>query len=113
MDKIYHLNVSGVTEGFTISWSTLCSRPWSKLALMFSSEHDLKMLDNKVFIDRDPLIFRHLINYLRTNQTPVLEDKNEAMLFNCELIFWDLIEDNDQQPDAKPAEPIILSQIQE
>lgn len=88
MQTIFSLNVSGVTEGFTISSATLCSRPNSKLAALFSGQNKLNLINDKVFIDRDPTIFRHLINFLRTDQRPILENKNEAQLFECELKYW-------------------------
>lgn len=78
MNKVFHLNVSGVTEGFTISQATLCSRKNSKLFAMFSGQLDINLIDNKIYIDRDPTTFKHLINYLRTGKMPLLDNRNDA-----------------------------------
>ena len=45
---------------------------------MFSGKHEHKIVDNKVFLDRDGPTFKHLINYLRNDQEliPEFETKN-------------------------------------
>ena len=66
-EDLIELNVGGVTQGFTFRRSLLCSVPGTPLELMFSGRHELKLIDGKVFIDRDPKLFIHVINFLRNN----------------------------------------------
>ena len=65
---IIELDVGGVTEGFKVRRSLLCTIKGSALETMFSGRHSLPLLENgKVFVDRDPRVFLLLINYLRNN----------------------------------------------
>ena len=49
------------------------------------------MVDDKVFIDRDPRIFSMLLNYLRTNGLNFnIEDSTTSDLFKYELKHWKL-----------------------
>ena len=59
---------------------------------MFSGRHNLKKIDGKVFIDRDPETFKMLINYLRNNLVvpPPLKHQNDRIQLNQELEFWGL-----------------------
>ena len=59
------LNVGGVTEDFIVSKDLLCSIKPSTLEEMFSGRHELKKFNGKVFIDRNPKIFRYVLDYLR------------------------------------------------
>ena len=67
VEDILMLNVGGETTNFTVTKSLLTSVPGSALEAMFSGRHTLTKLDDRVFIDRDPVAFRGLINYLRNN----------------------------------------------
>ena len=72
----FELNVRGDTEGFTISKALLCSVPGSRLEDKFSGRHPIQKENGKVLMDRDPAVFRDLVNFLR-NPTifPVFENK--------------------------------------
>ena len=93
---VLELNVSGVTEGFTLRRQLLCQVPGSALEAMFSERNDvmLQRVNNKVFVDRDPKIFKYVVMYLRNNQKlPMIQDKFRRELFEQELDFWGLKQD--------------------
>ena len=72
--KTIKLNVGG--QYFTTSLETLTKDPGSMLHAMFSGRFDTKPAeDGSYFIDRDGTHFRHILNYLRTGQLIVPEDK--------------------------------------
>ena len=60
-NDIVELNVSGVTEGFTVTKSLLRSFSGSYLDIMFSGKFPLQKVKNKIFINRDPHIFKMLL----------------------------------------------------
>ena len=66
-EELIELDVSGVTQGFKVRRSLLTSVPGSALEAMFSGRHTLKKVNNKVFIDRNPNIFGHVLDFLRNN----------------------------------------------
>ena len=77
-DEIFELNVSGVTKGFSLSKKLLTSKPDTAIEAMFSGRHTIKKVDGQVILDRDPKIFRCLVNYLRNPiKEPVLKDEYE------------------------------------
>ena len=39
----------------------------SRLKTMFSDDLELTKVNGKIFVDRDPKMFEHLINYLRND----------------------------------------------
>ena len=57
---------------------------------MFSGLHELKVIDNQVFLDRDGKAFQHLVNYLRNDREllPEFNDPNDENQFYKELDFW-------------------------
>jgi hypothetical protein len=60
-----NLNVGG--QLFTTSLTTLCFEPNSMLASMFSGRFEMQKDKNGcVFLDRDPIYFGHILNWLRT-----------------------------------------------
>jgi len=66
-DTIIELNVGGTH--FTSFKSTLCKEENSMLAAMFSGRHPLtKDSKGRFFIDRDPVAFKVILDYLRTEQ---------------------------------------------
>lgn len=62
--EVINLNVGGTCELMT-SIDILTSDKGSYLEKTFSGKHELKMIDGKVFLDRDGETFKTLINYLR------------------------------------------------
>lgn len=68
------LNVGG--KLFDTSLSTLNKDPGSMLHAMFSGRFDTKAReDGAYFIDRDGTHFRYILNFLRTNQLVLPDDK--------------------------------------
>lgn len=64
--EVMNLNVGGTVELMT-SIDILTSDKGSTLEKMFSGKHDHKIIDGKVFLDRDGETFKTLINYLRND----------------------------------------------
>jgi long-subunit acyl-CoA synthetase (AMP-forming) len=62
--EVIHLNIGGTVMLMT-SIDVLTSDKGSNLEKMFSGKHEHKMIDDKVFLDRDGETFKTLINYLR------------------------------------------------
>jgi hypothetical protein len=62
----------------------------SILKKLFSDMHELKIIDNEVFLDRDGRTFESLINYLRTDRRvfPKFDDPERENLFYKELNYW-------------------------
>ena len=72
--KTLKLNIGG--QLFTTSLETMKKDPGSMLHAMFSGRFDTKPAeDGSYFIDRDGSHFRYILNYLRTGQLVVPEDK--------------------------------------
>jgi len=66
--SIVQLNVGGTT--FTTSLSTL-RRYKSMLATMFSGRHEAaKDEHGRYFIDRDPILFRYILDFMRSDILP-------------------------------------------
>jgi len=65
LDDIVKLDVGGTRV--TVSRSLLTSVRGSLLASYFSGRHgdQIRKIDNRIFVDRDPGIFRLMINYLK------------------------------------------------
>lgn len=88
---IVRLDVGG--EPFDIPRNVLCTVKNSLLAQYFSGRHDdtLMKLDNRIFIDRNPIAFRTMITFIRGGGMDVkiqnldLYAKNE---FEKELSYW-------------------------
>jgi len=94
--KLVKLNVGG--HLFSTSLETLTKDPGSMLHAMFSGRFDTKPSeDGSYFIDRDGTHFRYILNYLRTGQLIVPQDKTvfkellaEAEFYQVEGIINDL-----------------------
>ena len=65
-DELLHLDVGGLYFP-KVSKRLLTSIPGSSLEAMFSGRHELSKSDGKIFVDRDPEIFKSLIRYLRND----------------------------------------------
>ena len=95
-DDIVELNVSGVTDGFTVTRSLMKSFPGSYLDAMFSGNFPLQRTNGKIFINRDPVIFRLIIQYLRNNIHPMKLDEQTREQYEIELEFMGLISKKSQ-----------------
>ena len=87
--EVVSLNVGG-THHIQTEKDVLRSVPNSILAKMFSDMHQLKKINNEVFLDRDGKTFNDVINYLRNDRRvfPEFQDKNDHNQFIKELHFW-------------------------
>ena len=63
------LNVRGTY--FLLSKRLLTSIPGSALEAFFSGRHPVELVDDKIFVDRDPGMFWHLIRYLDYGMTMI------------------------------------------
>ena len=66
---IIELNIGGSTL-YTLSRQLLRSVPGSLLDKLFSDTKEPTRIDGRVFLDRDPKIFKLIIRYLRTKKHP-------------------------------------------
>ena len=59
--------------------------------------HELKKIDEEVFLDRDGETFKTLVNFLRNDRKvfPEFNDKNAENMFYKEMKFWGIEEDKD------------------
>ena len=91
--KTLKLNIDG--QLFTTSLDTMKKDPGSMFHALFSGRFDAKPAeDGSYFIDRDGTHFRYILNYLRTTQLVVPEDKivrkellNEAEFYQVQGII--------------------------
>ena len=67
LSDILTLNVSGVKKGFTVPRSLLTSVKGSGLEAFFSGRHELEMVDQNPYLNRDPDTFKLLLQYLRND----------------------------------------------
>ena len=84
--EIISLNVGGRAHIHTAK-DVLTSVEGSKLAALFSEMHELKKVDDEVFLDRDGSTFETLVNYLRNERKifPEFTEKNAENMFFKEL----------------------------
>ena len=89
-DEVLHLNVGGKYYP-TVSKRMLTSVPGTALEAMFSGRHELEYVDGKIFVDRNPIMFEYLIDYLR-NGCKLVEIglKYDNQMFLEELDYWGL-----------------------
>ena len=87
--EVVSLNVGGNVHIQTEK-DVLRSVPNSLLAKMFSDMHELKKINEEVFLDRDGQAFQTLVNYLRNERRvfPEFPDKKSEKNFFKELHFW-------------------------
>ena len=62
-DKLLSLDVGGLYFP-KVSKKVLTSVQGSSLEAMFSGRHELPLVDGKIFVERNPKMFEHLIQYL-------------------------------------------------
>ena len=77
------LNVGG--HHFTTSLQTLTKDPNSRLAAMFSGEHDE---NSTIFLDRDGKHFRFILNYLRNGELVLPDDAKFVKELETEAQFY-------------------------
>ena len=65
--EVLNLNIGG-THNLMCSQKVLTSVQNSSLQKMFSGLHDIKKVDDNVFLDRDGKTFQSLVNYLRNDR---------------------------------------------
>jgi hypothetical protein len=65
--EVVSLNVGG-THHMMTERDILRQVPGSTLEKMFNGMHDLKKIDDRVFLDRDGKTFQSLVNYLRNDR---------------------------------------------
>ena len=89
-DQPLQLNVGGIYFPMVFK-KVLTSVPDSVLKTMFSDDEELTKVNGKIFVDRDPKMFEHLINYLRNGREWVEFDSHqENKQFRNELSFWEI-----------------------
>jgi len=89
-DDIIELNVGGTV--FTTYLQTLTKIPESMLAAMFSGRFPLnKDSTGRIFIDRDPRIFRYILTYLRSGELIYPANVSEKKLFRNDLTYFGLL----------------------
>ena len=93
--EVISLNIGGNVHIQTEK-DILRSVPDSKLAKMFSDMHELKTINDEVFLDRDGKTFEILINYLRNERRlfPEFNDKNQEKHFFKEMHYWGIGSNN-------------------
>ena len=77
------LNVGG--HHFTTTLQTLTKDPNSRLAAMFSGEHDE---NSTIFLDRDGKHFRFILNYLRNGELVLPDDAKFVKELETEAQFY-------------------------
>ena len=89
-DAIVNLNVGG--EKIASMQGTLTSCPGSTLSAMFSGTEfpGTKDKDGCCFIDRNPKFFRMILEFLRANVVPELENPQESAAFRKEVDYFGL-----------------------
>ena len=62
----------------------------SWLEKVFSGKHDLKYVDDYIFLDRNPIVFDLVLDYLRHggNYLPRNLEKETFALFSLEIEYW-------------------------
>ena len=86
---VVKLNVGG-----TIYWTTqdtLAGRGDCMLTAMLAHPNPAKIIDGAYFIDRDPIIFRWLLNYLRGSNVLPSKNSPELLLLREEADFFAVI----------------------
>lgn len=85
-----HIDVGGSI--YTSSLETLTKHPDSRLARMFNGSIPIVLdsLKQHYFIDRDGKMFRHILNFMRTNTLAIPNDFTELDLLYEEAKFYDI-----------------------
>jgi len=95
-EQIVSLNVGGTI--FCTSYETLVKTP-SMLQAMFSGRHELHpKKDGTHFFDRDPQIFKYVLNFLRNGKIIWPEDRRLKKLIQVEFDYFAI--DYDPSPEG-------------
>jgi len=106
-DEIIKVNVGGSRK--EISAKLLTSVSNSLLEQTFSGRYDLMKVDGYIFLDRDPIIFDMMLNYLRYkgDYFPSNANGETFKLFEMELRHWDLLpSDLEETPQHRVPEKL-------
>ncbi|CAF1031698.1 unnamed protein product [Brachionus calyciflorus] len=87
-DSIVELNVGGVY--YTTTVKTLCNESNSLLSQMFELNTKPKDSKDRIFIDRDGLLFRYILDFLRNKQLVLPENFSEKKRLKCEAEYFKL-----------------------
>lgn len=88
---IVELNVGGVF--YTASLATLTKYKESQLGKVFTGESELKLVKDskgKYFLDRDGVLFRYILDYLRNDKIVLPENFHEKDRLRNEADYFDL-----------------------
>lgn len=99
--SIFEINVGGQAT-ITTTRTTLMKYPNSVLAALFSGRHRIPYYQGQVFIDRDPVPFCHMINFLRTGKVPVFDSASQEIEFLEELEYWQIDVDRESGDPGEP-----------
>lgn len=92
LEDILKLNISG-KDDLSVRRSTLCHVQGSALEAMFSGRHTLQKLDGKIFVDRNPLAFNLMVDFIRNSGQLNEQQQNNNQMLKLELKFWGIDED--------------------
>lgn len=90
-NQFFALNVSGETRGFTLSQYLLTSCKDTPLEAMFSERHTIiKNSEGQVCLDRNPVVFSHMIDYMRnpSKKRIVVADQTTKENLRDEFNYW-------------------------
>ena len=116
IQQVINLNVGG--KDFVVGRETLTSINNSLLALQFSGSQQLLKTDEgtKIFLDRDPEVFTHIVTYLRSGRQFLPINANEDMKkkVQIEIKYWQLDKglkevDSLQHSDAEKIQTMLSS----
>lgn len=97
LEDIVDINVGG-KDDFSIRKSTLCHVKGSALEAMFSGRHQLQKKQERVFIDRNPLAFSLMIDFIRNSGQLHEAQKNNQEMLKMELNYWGIDDRLFQKP---------------
>ncbi|XP_059615814.1 BTB/POZ domain-containing protein Tiwaz [Phlebotomus argentipes] len=85
-----HIDVGGTI--YTSSLETLTKYPDSRLAKLFNGSIPIVLdsLKQHYFIDRDGMMFRHILNFMRNSKLLIAEDFSDLDLLLEEARFFDI-----------------------
>ena len=113
--SIVELNVGGVF--YTTSLSTLTKKPDCLLGQMFTGRSKTPVLRDskgKFFIDRDGVLFRYILDYLRNQKLVLPENFSEKERLRAESIYFELgemLDAIDHRKVVLPLDPFVGSEV--